>query len=421
MKKLKLAVVAILLLSLLLGCNNTLNFKGDDTMPYPYVKNTFVNGTTPAISQTALNNSENQIELLTNNQGDLTSVTVGLNTQNKTDLTQAISEVNKFNTSNLIANNSAINSSFDASNSSLLGWSTGETITTTVSTSVSKYTSNSALLAVFGTIGYLYQDLTITNGHKLHVRAWVYKNSGTGMGFVAHPYGLLTSGINIMTTTAFNALSTSAWNMVSGEFTTANGGVRLLFGSLQYGTYNANVDGVMVIDKTAIFGSGNEPTTAQMDALIDTWFGGYFTTTPATNGLSSYGTFKPLLGGSTTDGTVTYTSSGYYTKVGNTITFSLEINVSSVSSAPTGIIKIKNLPFSGNSNINYQYFNCIAYSSVFWSNNGSYITGEFNKTTPNTFAIMTNGDNIPGFGAAYVLGSSVVSDLVIRMSGTIIV
>lgn len=59
------------------------------------------------------------------------------------------------------------------------------------------------------------------------------------------------------------------------------------------------------------------------------------------------GVFTPTIGGSTGDGSVTYSSQqGIYTRIYNVVFFSLRIILDTVTSAPTGNLQIKGLPLT---------------------------------------------------------------------------
>lgn len=66
------------------------------------------------------------------------------------------------------------------------------------------------------------------------------------------------------------------------------------------------------------------------------------------------GTFTPILGGSTTDGTLTYSvQAGTYVRIGNVVLAWFTVVVATVTATPTGTLRIGALPFtarSGNPN-----------------------------------------------------------------------
>jgi hypothetical protein len=67
------------------------------------------------------------------------------------------------------------------------------------------------------------------------------------------------------------------------------------------------------------------------------------------NTLDDYeeGTWTPTVGGSTVQGTVSYTiRSGYYTKVGRLVTVSFAIQTSSTLTGATGVVLLSGLPFT---------------------------------------------------------------------------
>lgn len=74
--------------------------------------------------------------------------------------------------------------------------------------------------------------------------------------------------------------------------------------------------------------------------------------TAEANGLSDYeeGTFTPTVEGTSAAGTANYGGQyGRYTKIGNMVHWQLHVGVGSFSSAPSGGIRIRNLPFTSRS------------------------------------------------------------------------
>jgi hypothetical protein len=125
-----------------------------------------------------------------------------------------------------------------------------------------------------------------------------------------------------------------------------------------------------------------DPNTASSDSHIEMKADGstiarfdgdglkFGTDTAAANGLDDYeeGTWTPTYGGSTTDGSMTYTSQvGYYTKIGNLVTVNGRVLAGTVTTSPTGAMLIKGLPFTAASDTNnYSGIN-IAFSNS-WAN-----------------------------------------------------
>jgi hypothetical protein len=65
------------------------------------------------------------------------------------------------------------------------------------------------------------------------------------------------------------------------------------------------------------------------------------------------GTFTPTFGGSTSDGTVSFdVQVGRYTRIGDIVNFQLIVRVSAITSAPTGDLLVRGLPFIPNGALN---------------------------------------------------------------------
>ena len=82
---------------------------------------------------------------------------------------------------------------------------------------------------------------------------------------------------------AYNSMAVEVWTRYSSVITATNDGIRVQMGRTNRCTFDFNVDGVCAINLTAAFGAGNEPTVAEMDALLailpDGWFEGTLTLT----------------------------------------------------------------------------------------------------------------------------------------------
>lgn len=98
---------------------------------------------------------------------------------------------------------------------------------------------------------------------------------------------------------------------------------------------------------------GSEPMTGTLDLGTPgkVKFPATQSASADTNTLDDYeeGTFTPTVGGSTTAGTYTYTGNqiGWYTKIGDRVFFSFDVEVNTVTTAGTGNARIFGLPFSG--------------------------------------------------------------------------
>lgn len=104
------------------------------------------------------------------------------------------------------------------------------------------------------------QFIGFTNGHKVYVCTWYNALSVTAGQLCSFDGDGSSNPLdNIL-------ITTSGWQLSSMIKTAALGGivVRLAL----YSTGTIYYDGVMAIDLTAVFGSGNEPTKAEMDTAV---------------------------------------------------------------------------------------------------------------------------------------------------------
>jgi len=153
---------------------------------------------------------------------------------------------------------SVVNGSFE---NDFTGWTLQGS--PTISTGNSK--EGSKCLAIANEDGVV-KDVVFPNGNKIHVCAWINITAYTSGSFTvgAWNYGTTTNLIYVNT----SAL-TSGYIRVGIEKLATSGGVRVrAFGS-GGSVLSGYVDGIMCFDKTAIFGKGWEPTTAQMNTILD--------------------------------------------------------------------------------------------------------------------------------------------------------
>lgn len=125
-----------------------------------------------------------------------------------------------------------------------------------------------------------------TDGDKIFYSARIRKDSGSDMSTIASRTG---GGYDkdIMTTVQFNASTVGVYARYSGiRPYVASQGISSDFsigGISTVKTFQATIDAVVVINLTASFGAGSEPSVADMDSILNqfenSWFNGTIDTT----------------------------------------------------------------------------------------------------------------------------------------------
>ena len=137
--------------------------------------------------------------------------------------------------------------------------------------------SDGVLSAAGGTCATAQTSLVATAGHKLYL-AWDFKPAAaitTLLGFINFDGRAGESVGSIGTSSA----PVGVWTRYSGVVTTAADFAKL--GSpmavvIESYTASWQADNVVLIDLTAAYGAGNEPSAATMDAILATWAGSWF-------------------------------------------------------------------------------------------------------------------------------------------------
>lgn len=153
------------------------------------------------------------------------------------------------------------------------GWTAATNCTLSYVTSPVKYGSRA--LKVQSTAGtatecYFVQNASVyqTSGHIYYVRCEMYQESYVSSGMQAYwPQAEPSMG-----TASFNSSNVGTWTIMSFRLVRSTWGT----GNQQFrfdvegirSPNNVYLDGAMVIDLTACFGSGNEPTKEWCDANI---------------------------------------------------------------------------------------------------------------------------------------------------------
>lgn len=146
--------------------------------------------------------------------------------------------------------------------------------------------ADNGTLKIYGNTGNQHKwcmqsNKNIPVGHKVYVRGSVKTDSAAAI--MQGRLTLLTSSFAAAAQNTIITLSTNVWGTVSGVVeTTAEVSIIVLGATFETQDIaiaaNAWVDNILVIDLTAAFGAGNEPTAEQMDAYLaaypNSWFNG---------------------------------------------------------------------------------------------------------------------------------------------------
>lgn len=114
------------------------------------------------------------------------------------------------------------------------------------------------------------QDIQVKASEKLHICGWVHLTSFTAGSFSlgAFDYNSVSNLVWIGTATVAAYAMKSVEKVASAATASVVGGIRLRAYGSGGSVLVGDVDAIMVFDKTAVFGAGTEPTTAQMDTII---------------------------------------------------------------------------------------------------------------------------------------------------------
>lgn len=175
----------------------------------------------------------------------------------------------------LLAKNLVVNGSFE---NDATGWMISGTAPPVIDTSVSLDGLKSTKHVVNGQSSVARQEIAIPEGHKVFLSADVYlKSWSTGLSALEVYDG---GAYNNMSQGLIDSLKLNQWQRTTVVKTMGSGvsGIRLVVGSISYSIREYNVDNVMVLDLTAMFGAGNEPTAAEMENYLTLrskrWFDG---------------------------------------------------------------------------------------------------------------------------------------------------
>lgn len=169
-----------------------------------------------------------------------------------------------------ILRNIQINGSFE---SDFSGWMQSGSSYQSIDTGIKKFGSKSIKIdtAATSAASYLYREFSIPDSHKVYACQWVLFPSSNTASSNARA-GCYLSDIGSNTANSIYGFGdktvTDTWQFISCLKTVVNGGVRSRIGTSSASTGSAYVDGRMLLDLTALYGPGNEPLQAEMDAII---------------------------------------------------------------------------------------------------------------------------------------------------------
>ena len=126
------------------------------------------------------------------------------------------------------------------------------------------------------------------------------------------------------------------------------------------------------------------------------------------------GAFDPTLYGSTTDGSLTYTTQyGFYEIVGKRVNIDARIVINAVSTAPTGNLRLGGLPVEVANSTNYRGVLNVFTSGVNWGTGKTQVVGYANGNTRSIefFAMQNNAS------FAAVAGGDIAAGDIIIVSG----
>lgn len=134
------------------------------------------------------------------------------------------------------------------------------------------------------------------------------------------------------------------------------------------------------------------------------------------NNVSSF-TFTPIVAGSSTNGTISYTrNKGIYQRIGNVVTFKVDIQVNSISIQPTGDIVVKNFPFTASSSIEEQIQNCYI-TNINYGGNMTNVSAMITSGVT-FFTILVNGTSQPISG---INANSLSNGSRVQLSGNVFI
>jgi hypothetical protein len=135
-----------------------------------------------------------------------------------------------------------------------------------ISTEQSLTATKSVKFIFANNAGYVAQAVAATNGHIIYMRASAYVVAGYvgPASLMGRDYGNAATSVDAQ----FDIAVTGQWQHKSLLYTAEDGGYTVRVGCVNAATGTVYFDNVLAIDLTEFFGAGNEPTAAEMDAML---------------------------------------------------------------------------------------------------------------------------------------------------------
>jgi len=246
-----------------------------------------------------------------------------------------------------------------------------------------------------------------------------------------------TAGPTFTGTVTIPTASVTTFNLGGTEVTATAAELNILDGVTATTAELNYVDGVTSsiqtqLDGKATSAQGATADSAMQDLVDDTTpqlggdldvngYGIDFSGNPNASGMTSEllddyeeGTFAPIFLGTTTAGTLTYsTQKGTYTKIGNVVHFAIEITASSFTVAPAGNLRIGGLPFTASAS-GYLGTANIAYAANFGVTNtpaGATIVPSNNQLILRKVSSADARDNLLGVVTTTGIGVAIQMQL----------
>jgi len=161
-----------------------------------------------------------------------------------------------------------------------INWTTTTPDTITVSTAKSHSGNKSARILTNSSAGDIKQHIAFQNGNKIYCCGWALRASGSASevlrAFDYYPFSSTwKNALQVVNKVVLNAAPLDTWVFGSLIRDAVDGGITLVVNTSASSTTEYYVDDIMVIDLTATFGAGNEPTKEQMDIFVQQH--GFFT------------------------------------------------------------------------------------------------------------------------------------------------
>jgi len=157
--------------------------------------------------------------------------------------------------------NLTINGGFE---NSFVGWSMVGSVAT-IDTTIKLNGLDSAKLIANSTTSEVQQSVIIPNGHLVYVCVNAYLQSGS---YTPNNFTVISNYVGTTLVSLIGSTTLSVWQKLSTIVTSAYGGIGISLGRASAQTVTVNFDNVYLVDLTAQFGIGNEPSQTWCDANL---------------------------------------------------------------------------------------------------------------------------------------------------------